>query len=228
MTATTARVVERAAKPWRLITARSIARQVSTVPSTNPRGGRYDGFVVVAAMVAIMWVVEVIDSIDDHRLDAYGIRPHHFDRLIGIVTAPFLHAGFDHLISNTVPFVVLGFAIALNGVRRVLLVTAIVMVVGGLGTWLIASSNSVHIGASGVVFGYATYLLFRGVFNGSMLELGIGAIVAALYGSALLGGLVPQDRISWQGHLCGGIGGIVAASMLKREGTRAPAGNAVP
>jgi membrane associated rhomboid family serine protease len=201
---------------------------VSTVASPNPRGGRYDGFVVVAAMVAIMWVVEVIDSIDDHRLDAYGIRPHHFDRLIGIVTSPFLHAGFDHLISNTVPFVVLGFAIALNGVRRVLLVTAIVMVVGGLGTWLIASSNSIHIGASGVVFGYATYLLFRGVFNGSMLELAIGAIVAAVYGSALLGGLAPQDGISWQGHLCGGIGGIVAASMLKREGSRAPTANAVP
>ena len=189
--------------------------------------GRYDGFVVVAAMVAVMWVVEVVDAIDDHNLDRYGIRPHHVDRLIGIVTAPFLHASWGHLISNTVPFAVLGFAIALNGVRRVLAVTAIVVVVGGLGTWLIASSNTVHIGASGVVFGFATYLLFRGVFNGSVTELLIGAVVAAIYGSALIGGLVPQDGISWQGHLCGGIGGIVAASMLKREGSRGKTANAV-
>lgn len=189
---------------------------------------RYDGFVVVAAMVAIMWVVEVVDAIDDHNLDAYGIRPHHLDRLIGIVTAPFLHANWGHLIANTVPFAVLGFAIALNGVKRVLAVTAIVMVVGGLGTWLIASSNSVHIGASGLVFGYATYLLFRGVFNGSGTELLIGAVVAAVYGSALVGGLVPHDGISWQGHLCGGIGGIVAASQLKREGSGGKTAKAVP
>lgn len=190
--------------------------------------GRYDGFVVVAAMVAIMWVVGVVDAIDGHGLDRYGIRPHDAGRLIGIVTAPFLHASWGHLISNTVPFAVLGFAIALGGVRRVLAVTAIVMVVGGLGTWLIASANSVHIGASGVVFGYASYLLFRGVFNGSAGELLIGAVVAAVYGSVLLGGLVPQDGISWQGHLSGGIGGIVAASMLRREGSRGRTANAVP
>ncbi|MCW2966817.1 MAG: Rhomboid family protein, partial [Solirubrobacteraceae bacterium] len=116
-------------------------------PATTPRADRLDGFVVVGAMVALMWVVEVVDSIDSHRLDGWGIRPHHFDRLIGIVTAPFLHVSFAHLISNTVPFAVLGCAIALNGVARVVRVTAIVMLVGGLGTWLIAPSNTIHIGA---------------------------------------------------------------------------------
>jgi membrane associated rhomboid family serine protease len=193
---------------------------VSASTPENSRDGRQDGFVLVAAMVAVMWVTEIIDSIDDHRLDAWGIRPRDFDRLIGIVTAPFLHAGFDHLISNTVPFVLLGFAIALNGAMRVLAVTGIVMLVGGLGTWLIGPENSVHIGASGVVFGYAAYLLSRGVFNRSAVELAVGAIVAAIYGSALLGGLVPQDGISWQGHLCGGIGGVIAAGMLRRDRDR--------
>jgi membrane associated rhomboid family serine protease len=179
--------------------------------------GRLDGFVVVAVMVAIMWAVEIVDSLDSHRLDAWGIQPHHADRLIGIVTAPFLHVSFGHLISNTVPFLVLGFAIALNGAARVLAVTGIVMFVGGLGTWIIAPSNSIHIGASGVVFGYATYLLSRGLFNRSALELAMGAVVGAIWGSALLSGLLPHDGISWQGHLCGGIGGVLAAAALKRD-----------
>jgi membrane associated rhomboid family serine protease len=196
--------------------------------SPSRRDARYDGFLVVAAMVALMWATEIVDSVADHRLDGWGIRPHDFDRLIGIVTAPFLHSGFDHLFANTVPFVVLGFAIAFSGVGRVLAVTAIVMAVGGLGTWLIAPSNTVHIGASGVVFGYATYLVFRGVFTRSIGELLLGAAVAALWGSALLSGLVPQDGISWQGHLCGAIGGIIAAAWLSNEGSKRRTANAVP
>jgi membrane associated rhomboid family serine protease len=193
--------------------------------STAPRNARFDGFVVVAAMAAIMWVVEIADSIDSHRLDGWGIRPHHVDRLIGIVTSPFLHVSFGHLIGNTVPFVAMGFAIALGGAARVLAVTAIVMLVGGLGTWLIGPSNSVHIGASGVVFGYAAYLISRGAFSRSVLELAMGVLVIALWGAALLSSLVPHDGISWQGHLCGAIGGVIAASALRRgrdAGRRAP------
>ena len=201
---------------------------MSTDPTPGRKDERYAGFVVVAAMAALMWVVLIVDEIDSHRLDTWGIRPHHVDRLVGIVTAPFLHSGFAHLSANTVPFVVLGFAIAFSGLTRVLAVTAIVMVVGGLGTWLIAPSNTVHIGASGVVFGYAAYLVFRGVFTGRVQELLLGAAVAALWGSALLSGLVPHDGISWQGHLCGAIGGVVAAAWLGREGRKPKTANAVP
>jgi membrane associated rhomboid family serine protease len=164
-----------------------------------------------------MWLLEIVDAIAGGDLDGWGIRPHDPDRLIGVVTAPFLHAGFGHLMSNTVPFLVLGFAIALNGAARVLAVTGIVMLVGGLGTWLVAPEGSVHIGASGVVFGYAAYLVSRGAFNRSALELVMGAVVVAVWGSALLSGLLPQDGISWQGHLFGGIGGVVAAAALRRD-----------
>jgi membrane associated rhomboid family serine protease len=201
---------------------------MSAGTSPSRRDARFDGFVVVAAMVAIMWISEIVDTIADHRLDSWGIRPHHVDRLIGIVTAPFLHSGFDHLFANTVPFLVLGFAIAFGGVRRVAIVTVIVMAIGGIGTWLIAPSNTVHIGASGVVFGYATFLVFRGVFTGSIGELLLGAAVAALWGSALLSGLIPHDGISWQGHLSGAIGGVAAAGWLSGEGSRRRTANAVP
>jgi membrane associated rhomboid family serine protease len=181
------------------------------------RASRDAGIRLVLAMAVLMWVLEVVDAIANHQLDQYGIEPRDPDGLPGVVFAPFLHAGFDHLLSNTIPFVVLGIAIALSGLARVIAVTAIVIVVGGLGTWLVAPENTIHIGASGIVFGYASYLIARGVFDRSLLELAMGAVVAVIWGGVLLGGLVPQDGISWQGHLFGAIGGVVAARVLSRR-----------
>lgn len=179
------------------------------------------GFALVVGMAAVMWVVEVADQIADGRLDAYGIEPRDVDGLDGVVFAPFLHAGFDHLIGNTIPFVLLGFAIALGGVARVAIVTVIVALVGGLGTWLVAPANTVHIGASGIVFGYAAYLVARGVYSRSAMQIGLGAVVLAVWGTTLLRGLVPEDGISWQGHLFGAIGGVLAARLLHRRAERA-------
>jgi membrane associated rhomboid family serine protease len=176
--------------------------------------GRFDGFRIVLGMGAVMWVLEVVDRLADNRLDQYGIEPRDGDGLIGVVAAPFLHAGFDHLASNTVPFLLMGFVIAAQGAVRVLAVTAIVGLVSGLGTWLIAPEHTIHIGASGIVFGYGTYLISRGFFNRSALELAVGAVVAVVYGGALLGGLVPEDGVSWQGHFFGAVGGILAARGL--------------
>jgi len=184
---------------------------------------RTNGLLLVAAMVALMWMLEIVDVAADHRLDNYGIHPRDLDGLAEILAAPFLHAGFGHLISNTVPFLAMGAAIALGGLMRVALVTLIVAVVSGLGTWLIAASNSVHLGASGVVFGYATYLVVRGIFSKRLSELAIGVVVIAIWGIGLLQGLLPQERISWQAHLFGAIGGVVAASVLAREREAKPA-----
>jgi membrane associated rhomboid family serine protease len=178
------------------------------------------GFALVAAMVAVMWIVEGADRIADGRLDAYGIEPRDVDGLDGIVFAPFLHAGWDHLIGNTIPFLALGFAIALGGVARVAAVTVIVALVGGLGTWLVAPEHTVHIGASGIVFGFASYLVARGVYSRSVTQIALGLIVVAVWGTTLLRGLVPEDGISWQGHLFGAIGGVLAARMLHRRAQR--------
>ena len=93
---------------------------------------------------------------------------------------------------------------------------AVVALASGLGTWLVAPDATVYIGASGVVFGYATYLLSRGVFNRDLTELAIAAVVAVVWGGALVGGLLPEEGISWQGHLFGAVGGIVAARVLAR------------
>jgi len=182
---------------------------------------RTNALLLVVAMVGLMWMLEVVDIAVDHRLDNYGIHPRDVDGLAEILAAPFLHAGFGHLISNTVPFLAMGAAIALGGLVRVALVTLIVAVVSGLGTWLIAASNSVHLGASGVVFGYASYLVARGIFSRRLSELAVGVVVVAIWGIGLLQGLLPQERISWQAHLFGAIGGLIAASVLAgRRGAR--------
>lgn len=174
-------------------------------------------------MAGLMWVLEVVDLLAGHRLDAYGIRARDLDGLAGIVAAPFLHFGFGHLLANTVPFVLMGLVIALGGAVRVLAVTAIVAVVSGLGVWLLAPGSAVTAGASGVVFGYAAYLVVRGVVARSLGYLAIGVAVALVWGTGLLGGLLPQAGISWQGHLFGAVGGVLAARVLHPR-AREPAG----
>src|SRR4051795_3200645 len=198
---------------------------MSTPDVTPRRSDRAQALVVVAGLVAVMWVVEVIDQVfSGADLDQYGIRPHDApDGLIGIATAPFLHAGFGHLIGNTIPFLVLGAMIALSGLARVVSAPLIIALGGGLGVWLFAPTGTDHIGASGIVFGYAAYLIARGLFSRSLLHLGVGVFVIALYGSTLLFGLAPRDGISWQGHLFGAVGGVVAAWVLDARGPRGSA-----
>jgi membrane associated rhomboid family serine protease len=168
------------------------------------------------ALVAIMWAVELVNVLDSYRLDSDGIVPRNVSHLDGVFFAPFLHASFSHLLGNTVPFVILGFVVALAGARRLLLVSLIVALVSGLGTWLTASGGTVTVGASGVVFGYAAYLVSRGLFDRRVGELAVGVLVGLLFGGALLSDLVPHSGISWEAHLFGAIGGVLAAAALAR------------
>jgi membrane associated rhomboid family serine protease len=181
------------------------------------RETRLAGFQLLVGMVAVMWILEIINTLDSNGLDRDGIWARNVGRLWGILSAPFLHASFAHLIGNTIPFVFMGAIVALRGAARLASVTLNVIVLGGLGTWLIAPAGVPTIGASGVVFGYATYLLARGFFNRSALELLTGLIVGAVWGAALLSSLAPHPGISWQGHLCGAIAGVIAAYAFSRR-----------
>lgn len=176
------------------------------------------GLIVLGGLVAIMWAVEAVNALDSNRISTSdGIYARNLDHIWAIFTAPFLHFSWQHLIANTIPFVFMGVIIALQGARRLLLVTLIIIVIGGLGTWLIAPSGTDTAGASGVVFGYATYLFARGFFNRSLLELLTGLVVGVVWGGALLSSIVPHYGVSWQGHVCGAIGGVVAAYLLRRQ-----------
>lgn len=190
---------------------------------SEQRSARTEGLLLVGAMVALMWVLEVVDVIFSHRLDAYGIEPRSTEGLPEILTAPWLHFGFGHLLANTIPFAVMGAVIAFNGAVRVAAVTAIVVLVSGLGVWLVAPAGTVTLGASGIVFGYAAYLLMRGFFNRNGFELAIGVAVAVIWGGALLGSLLPHEGISWQGHFFGAVGGVIAARLLSPGRAAKPA-----
>jgi membrane associated rhomboid family serine protease len=195
---------------------------VAPAPQPKPRDDRVNGAILVAVLVAIMWCVEVVDAISGGDLERHGIEPHDPDALPAIAAAPFLHAGWGHLIGNTIPFLILGCAIALSGLMRVVWVTVIVAVVAGLGVWIFAPAGTVHIGASGLVFGYASYLIFRGLFSRSVMHIAVGAVVVVVYGTTLVLSLAPRDGISWQGHLFGAIGGVLAAWWLDRRDRRGP------
>ena len=160
-------------------------------------GAQVDGLRALGVLVAIMWAVEVVNVLDSYRLDRDGILPRNVSHLYGVVFAPFLHASFSHLLGNTIPFVILGCAIAVAGAERLLVVSLIVALVSGLGVWLTAPGGTVTVGASGVVFGYATYLISRGLFDRRIVEVAFGVVVLLLFG-VLISDLTPHSGISWE------------------------------
>lgn len=173
---------------------------------------------ILGGLVALMWSIEILDQFVfrvglRETLDVYGIIPRHVIGLRGILFAPFLHGSFAHLIGNTVPFLVLGWLIMLRETSDFLWVSLIAGLVSGLGTWIFGSPG-IHIGASGVIFGYLGYLLLRGYFERSMLAIAMSLFVGVLYGSLIWGVLPTRIGISWEGHLFGFIGGILAAKLL--------------
>lgn len=176
------------------------------------------GIRLVVVMVAAMWLLEAVDVVTPRSLDGFGIVPRTASGLVGIAVAPFLHAGFGHLAMNTVGFVALGVLIALGGgAMRVVAVTATAAMVSGAAVWLLSPSPSVTVGASGVVFGYAAYLIVRGVVSRRVGQLALGAVVIAVFGGGLLAGLVPTAGISWLGHMFGALGGVLAAYLLDQR-----------
>ncbi|GAA2951953.1 rhomboid family intramembrane serine protease [Kitasatospora cinereorecta] len=171
---------------------------------------------VMSAWIALLWLLEGIDTTTGHSLDTYGISPREPSELLDVVPAAFLHSGWEHVASNSVPLLVLGFIAALAGIRRFAAVVLLVIVTGGLGVWLTAPPDTVTLGASGVVFGLFGYLLVRGFVDRRPLDIVVGVIIAAVYGSLLWGVLPTDSGISWQGHLFGLMGGVAAAFVLRR------------
>ena len=145
-----------------------------------------------------------------------GVRPLDTQGLWGILFAPVLHADLDHLMANTVPAALFAALIAFTSKKLWLQVTLIVMVVSGLATWFIGGVGHVHIGASGLVYGWLAFLIVRGFYNRAPGQILLGMLLGFGY-SGLIWGVFPTDfGVSWQMHLFGAIGGVIAASMLKR------------
>lgn len=173
---------------------------------------------ILGSSVGILWVVFIFNQVFlRSRLNSLGIVPHSLIGLRGILFAPFLHGSFYHIAANTPPFLVLGWLVMLRNTNDFYFVSLISAFISGLGTWLVGSPYSVHIGASGVIFGYFGYLLFRGYFERSFAAIAISVAIAATYGSLIWGVLPTRSYISWEGHLFGFLGGIIAAKLLSPD-----------
>lgn len=174
---------------------------------------------VLGGLIFLLWFLEFVDwLVFNGALDGYGIKPRTTNGLLGILYAPFLHGGFGHLMANTMPILILGGLILFSrGLKDFFIVTGLVMIVSGLGTWLIGPSFSVHIGASGLVFGYFGFLLLMAYFERSCQAIVVAGVVLFVYGGLVWGILPRGDGISWQSHLFGLVGGFLAAYLLGKN-----------
>lgn len=202
------------------------------VVAQGPR--RWPALVLLFCFVALMWVVEAADQViqaiigPSRTLDGYGVQPLSTDGLLGILFQPFLHGDWAHLIGNSIALLVLGSIIALSGIRPLISVTLISWVASGVVSWILGGAGTVHIGASGIVFGYIFYVIVRGLFSRRFLHLLIGLIIGFYYGLEALAGLSPMlDGVSWQGHLGGAVGGVLSASGLRKRDRQQAVGPAV-
>lgn len=187
------------------------------------RGRAAAAALLMLVWVGLLWALEAADGTNGPLVREYGIQPRDTGELLHIYPAAFLHFGFNHLSANTLPLLIFGFLAALRGIGRFLAVCFVIITVSGLGIWLFAWENTNTAGASGVVFGLFGYLLAHGFVEKDALDITVGITVFLLYGSILWGVLPTNPGISWQGHLFGLIGGVLAAYWLRRgAGPRVP------
>ena len=175
-------------------------------------------FKILFVSLILFWIIEIADYTIFHgSLDQYGIKPRDTSALWGIFLAPVLHGGFGHLAANTIPFVTLGWLTMLQETSDFYIVSALSAVVGGIGVWIFGAPNSVHIGASILIYGYLGFLLLRGYFQKNFPSIALSVFVGVIYGGLVWGVFPSQIGVSWQGHLFGFVGGAIAAKMIAKE-----------
>ncbi len=181
----------------------------------SPKSPLVQAVQLMVVLTAALWLIEVLDVlVFDNGLDDQGIVPRTWGGLDGVLWAPLLHGGFGHLLANTLPLLVLGGFVALGGMRRWVAVTAFVMIAGGLATWLVARP-AIHIGASGLIFGYAGFLLVAGFVEKSVKGIAVALLVGFLFGGMVLRGITPMASwVSWESHLLGLAAGVLAAFAI--------------
>jgi len=170
---------------------------------------------VLGGTLAVFWVVFVVNTILGGSLLTLGVIPRTMIGLRGILFAPFLHGSLNHIVANSIPFVVLGWMVMLRDERHFVPVTIAAMLGSGLTAWLLGAPGSVHIGASGVIFGYLGFLMLSGWYARSFASIVISLIVTVVWGSLVFGMIPGASGISWQAHAGGFLGGVLAARQFR-------------
>ncbi|MDS1271579.1 rhomboid family intramembrane serine protease [Lipingzhangella sp. LS1_29] len=178
---------------------------------------RIRAVLVVVALTAVMWLLQISRMLVPWDAASLGIWPRETDSFATILTSPFIHANWAHLLANTVPLLVLGALVAFSGLGRFAAASIIIVLVSGLGVWLISPAGVPTVGASGLIFGYFGYLVLRGIIERKVMDIVIMICVVLFYGGLIFGVLPQEGPISWQGHLFGFLGGLLAAYVLPRR-----------
>jgi membrane associated rhomboid family serine protease len=195
---------------------------VSTLPATTPEKRTTNrilppnpvrALIMIGSFTALLYLIELVDAAMSGRLDQFGIQPRTLGGLDGVIWAPLLHHGWAHLFANTLPVLLFGFLALAGGVGPWIAVTVTIWLFSGLGVWLVGNVGTT-VGASGLAFGWLAFLLVRGIFNGSFGQIVVAGVLFLYWGSTLLGVLPGNPGVSWQGHLFGAIGGILAAWLM--------------
>jgi membrane associated rhomboid family serine protease len=171
--------------------------------------------ITLGAALGAGWAVFGLNVVLGGALLRFGIVPRTTDGLAGILVAPFLHANLNHLIANTIPFLLFGWLVMLRDRRHFWLVTLMAMLGSGLLSWAFGAPHSVHVGASGLIFGYLGFLLLAGWYARSASSIALSLLVATVWGGTVLGVLPGTPGVSWQGHLGGFLGGVLAARWYR-------------
>ena len=174
-----------------------------------------DSIRIVLTLLIIIWMVEVLNIITGRSLITYGILPRSIDGLFGIILHPLIHGSLQHIMSNSIPLIVLGFIVALEGRSNFFKVTLFIVIIGGILLWLFGR-NSIHVGASLLIFGYFGYIIINAFHKKTASTVFAALITIFLYGGLIFGLIPVNSHISWEGHLFGLVAGIIAARFFKR------------
>lgn len=172
---------------------------------------------IPGGFVVLLWIILIIQQ--TFQLDLpywFGLHPRSLSGLIGIITSPLIHAGFTHLLSNTIPVFLLSAGVIYFYPETGFRVIAIIYIFTGVLVWLFARPVY-HIGASGLIYGFAAFLFFSGIFKRDNRSIGLSLLVVFLYGGMVWGILPGQPGISWESHFFGGITGIVCAYIFRKK-----------
>jgi membrane associated rhomboid family serine protease len=193
-------------------------RETALARTVNLRQRLLRQGIVLGSLVGGLWLLEILDAVLVRgALDGFGIAPRALTSLPAVLVAPFLHAGFGHLLANTIPFVVLGWMVMWRRTSDLFVVFLAAALASGLGVWLFGGANTIHLGISGVIFGFLGFLLARGYYERSGSAIAVALVAFLLYGGILWGVLPLQQGVSWQGHLFGFVGGVVTAYVMARQ-----------
>jgi membrane associated rhomboid family serine protease len=195
-------------------------RQAGHDPETDKKIFRYS-LVFPVGILCLFWLVKFIENLYSISLAELGIFPLHVEGLPGILLSPFIHGSYSHLISNSVPFLVLSFALFYFYRSLAYRIFILIYILSGICVWL-GGRESWHIGASGLVYGLASFLFFSGIFRRDMNLLTISIIVVFLYGSMFWGIFPLKPEISWESHLWGAASGLVLSWYYRHQGPIRP------